>query len=64
MADMEYHKIQITFNIFVYIARPCEREVTPCQNGGTCNPAGDDYSCKCPPGWEDKDCDKGTVTIK
>ena len=48
---------------FVVLLTPvdvCEPK-NPCKNGGVCKPQDDSYFCQCKPGYQGKNCDKGTM---
>lgn len=49
------HTSTATLNITVH-EDPCKN--SPCQNGGTCNSDGTNYSCICLSGYSDRLCDK------
>lgn len=41
--------------VFLTVASPCL--TSPCLNGGTCQEAGNNYTCKCPDGFKGRDCE-------
>ena len=42
--------------VFLFTKDTNDCNPDPCQNGGTCTDALNDYSCKCTPGYEGKNC--------
>ena len=46
----------------IYAADIDDCAVTPCQNEGTCEDEGNDFSCTCAAGYTGKDCSFGRMS--
>ena len=53
------NKTYVVFTAEIPESEPCDNE--PCFNGGICIPNGDDYRCRCKPGFEGFHCETGKL---